>query len=94
MPTNTFDTPANDRFETLRQRYMDATSRGENIRSVMTREEIDELRQGFPAYNEKLRARVEAAREAGRKRMEEIKRLMEAQAQAQAQREQWLNMPV
>jgi hypothetical protein len=80
----------NDRFETLRQMYTDALDRGENLRSVMTVEEIDELRQGFPIYNQKLRARVEAAREAGRKRMEEIKRLMAAQAQ----REEWLSMPV
>lgn len=84
------NTPVNDRFETLRQRHMDAISRGERPSSVMTKEEMNELSQGYPAYHQMLRARVEATKEACRKRKEEIQRLMEAQAQ----REQWQEMPV
>lgn len=85
--TNTF---SESRFETLRQMHMDAMERRVDLREVMTKEEIEELLQGYPVYHQMLRARVEAAKEAGRKRMAEIQRLMAVQAQ----REQWQEMPI
>jgi hypothetical protein len=93
----TVNTLANDRFENLRERAMDALRRGEHVSSVLSAEERLELRQGTDARiqaaeekNAQLRIQLEAMKEANRKRMEEIQRLIDAQAQ----REHWLTMPV